>query len=386
MAKLFTSFYKRLPVRRSHTDNRLDLLTDEEIRHIRRSERWLIVAAAVLSVAGFLGYYLPIYKFPYLFPSVGFVIPLTSSVFELPWASLVWCVLLTSIELILLTFLNIAGAHEIAVATGFINAESKTEKSETLLGIGLERKATEVMRYGIDPFQDLNRWSLFLFNTLLRLKGWLASKVIRSLTRLLLGRYAVRTVLDFSGMPLYMAINAYSVHKVLREARVIIIGQTVITRLIARLPRRELTATEKELLYDTLQYIAVSKRDFHGNHYLLTRELLDLFSIPYKERHPLPADYLDKLHQSPARAMALCQIVILLGFILDGNISRRERTRLEELNSRGILRESLSELRRYRLDFVNGRGVDFWLEAYLSRIGETSDRVAADFQATIESV
>lgn len=386
MAKLFTSFYKRLPVRHSRTDNRLDLLTDEEIRQVRSSERRLILAAAGLSVAGFLGYYLPIYRFPELFPSLKFVIPFTASTLELPWASLVWCILLTSIELMMLTFLNIAGAHEIAVATGFIDAESKNEKCQTLLGIGLERKATEVTRYGIDPFQDLNRWSLFLFNAVLRLKGWLGSKIIRSLTRLLLGRYAVRTVLDFSGMPLYMAINAYSVRKVLREARIIIIGHTVIGRLLARLPRLKLTDMEKELLYDSLQYIAVSKRDFHRNHYLLTRELLDFFSISHKERHPLPKDYLDKLHQAPARAKALCQIVILLGFILDGNISRRECTRLEALNETGALRESLSDLKRYRLDFVNGRGVDFWLEAYLSRISETSDRVAADFRATIESV
>jgi hypothetical protein len=48
----------------------------------------------------------------------------------------------------------------------------------------------------------------------------------------------------------------------------------------------------RALVYDTLQYIAISKRDFHQNHYLLTRELLELWHVPAEARHPLPADYL----------------------------------------------------------------------------------------------
>lgn len=46
---------------------------------------------------------------------------------------------------------------------------------------------------------------------------------IRYLVRLYLGRYAVRTILDFSGLPVYMMINAPSVYTVLREARVIML-------------------------------------------------------------------------------------------------------------------------------------------------------------------
>ncbi len=38
---------------------------------------------------------------------------------------------------------------------------------------------------------------------------------------------AVRAVLDFVGMPLYMAINAYAVSTVMREAKVVILGQTL---------------------------------------------------------------------------------------------------------------------------------------------------------------
>jgi hypothetical protein len=74
----------------------------------------------------------------------------------------------------------------------------------------------------------MNIGLLFLFNLVFRLKGWLGNKVIRFLTRLLPGRYVVRSVLDFAGMPLYMAINAYAVSTVMREAKGIILGSTFV--------------------------------------------------------------------------------------------------------------------------------------------------------------
>ena len=60
---------------------------------------------------------------------------------------------------------------------------------------------------------------LFLFNLVLRLKGWLANQAVRYLVRLLLGRYAVRALLDFAGVPLYMAINAYAAYAVFSQGR-----------------------------------------------------------------------------------------------------------------------------------------------------------------------
>ena len=83
----------------------------------------------------------------------------------------------------MLTLLNIVGVHEIAVATGFLTADTKPGRMPDLLSIGLERKTTEVTRYGIDPFEGLHPWMLFLFNLVLRLKGWLANQAVRYLVR-----------------------------------------------------------------------------------------------------------------------------------------------------------------------------------------------------------
>jgi hypothetical protein len=167
-----------------------------------------------------------------------------------------------------------------------------------------------------------------------------------------------------------MAINAFSVRAVLREARVILMGQGVVTRLASCLPRRALSPAEQALLYDTLQFIAVSKRDFHRNHYLLTRELLARFRVPREDRHPLPPDYLDRLRAAPDGVLALCQAVILLGFVLDGHLSVRERRRLRELNARSLVPETPSEVARYIRDVLTGAGADAWLAPYLTRLAE----------------
>jgi hypothetical protein len=368
MTGLSERFFNRLPVRRLSTDGQLHLLDRQEIRRLRRLQSTVMAIAAAFSVLGFLAYYLPVYWCPQWFPAAQVSLPFLNAPLRLAWGECLWGIALMILELWALVFLNLASVHEIAVTTGFLHADNKAEKGESLVKIGLEIRSPDVRRYGIDPFQGLNVWMLFLFNLALRLKGWLGTKVIRFLTRLLLGRYAVRTLLDFSGMPLYMAINAYAVYTVMREAKVIILGQAAVGLLLQRLPEVALSSAEQGLLYDTLQYIAICKRDFHANHYLLTRGLLDHFHIPPRPCHQLSEDYLDKLQGAKPGVQALCRLVILLGFILDGHLSWRERWTLRALNERRVLPEGSREAMRHLRDFVNGAGISAWSDAYVAKL------------------
>ncbi len=363
MDRLFNRFYHALPVRAAGSDDQVHLLNAAERRRLRHANLLLMALGAGLSIAGFLAYYLPLYRYPQFFPALAMPLGV-----RLPWAELLWCVLLSLVEIWLLTLLNLAGVHETAVAVGWLTPATKGELRGALLAIGLEQKSDEARRYGIDPFQGLQPWLLLLANLLLRLKGWLANQVVRQSLRVLLGRYAVRTLLDFAGMPIYMALNAWSVYAVMREARVIIMGQVVVRLLLERLPPRALPPREQALLYDTLQFIAISKRDFHQTHALLTRELLARFGIPVEAAHPLPEDYYERLRQAPERTRALCQLVIRLGFMLDGNLSWRERRRLRALNERGVLPESYAELRQAMRDFLAGRGIEAWCAADLASL------------------
>jgi hypothetical protein len=368
MTGLAERFFNRLPVRPLSTDGPLHLLDRQEIRRLRLIQNTVTAIAATFSVLGFLAYYLPIYWYPQWFPAARVSLPFLHAPLRLAWGGFLWGIALAVLELWALVFLNLASVHEIAIATGFLNADNKAEKGESLVKIGLETRSPDVRRYGIDPFQGMSTWLLFLFNLVFRLKGWLGNKAVRFLTRLLLGRYAVRAGLDFAGLPLYMAINAYAVRAVMREAKVIILGQAAVGLLLRRLPEVALSGAEQDLLYDTLQYIAISKRDYHGNHYLLTRGLLDHFHIPAKPYHRLSEDYLDKVQGAAPGVQALCRLVIVLGFILDGHLSWRERWKLRRLNERRVLPEGDREVKRRLRDFVSGAGISAWSDAYVARL------------------
>ena len=237
MQRLYQAFFARLPIRPLANDGELHILNPAEVAFIRRRHRQALIMSAGLSVAGFLAYFLPVYGLPQLFPSAPLTLPLVGAI-VLPWAELLWGILLMVVEIYLLVLLNLWGVHEIAVATGLMGPGNKHLLAAEIIGIGLENEHRGLLRYGIDPFLGINRGVLFVFNLVLRLKGFLGNKLLRYLVQRLLGRLAVREVLDFIGMPIYMAINAYSTHVVLREARVIIMGQRLLEHLSRRLPAR----------------------------------------------------------------------------------------------------------------------------------------------------
>lgn len=365
MSALFRRFFDRLPVRTIPSDGQLHLLSDAELAAVRRTHRVAVASAAAMSVVGFLLYFMPVYSAPELFPSV--TVSLFGSEVALPWAETLWGLLLMVIEIYALVLINLWGVHEIAAATGLLGPHNKAEVAGTLIDIGLENKHRGLLKYGIDPFLGVNPWLLFLVNLLLRLKGWLGSKILRYAVQRLLGRFAVREVLDFAGMPIYMAINAWSTHSVLHEAKVIIMGQKLIEHLCVRLPADLAQRPEdRALLYDTFRFIAVSKRDFHQNHFALTKALIERYAIVVEPNQGSLEDYLARLAAAPERLRRAAVLLIVIGFLLDGQISWRERRRIRELAERGVFRFTADEVRAMCRDFVRGAGIEALLTRQLA--------------------
>src|SRR5262245_43200001 len=364
MERFYRVFFQYLPVRQVRTDSYLELLNPDESAYIERVHRRAMAIAALLDVLGYLLYYLPIYTIPRLFPVISVTLPLVGSV-VLRWGEVVWAVVTTMVEIYALVLLNIAGVHEIGVGTGYLTSETKSERTSEAIRMSLAYKRRVASHYGIDPFQGANRWLLFLYLAFARLKGWIGNKLIQYSLANFLGRFALRRVLDFAGMPLYMAINAWTTNAVLREARVIIMGQAIVESLVRRLPLSHLSGDGQIMLYDTLQYIAIGKRDYHQNHDLLTERLMQRFQIPVEKYHYMSANYLELLSHRHNMSGQLCRLVLVLGYILDGRVSRRERKQIERLNRLGILDERYDDVQRFCTDFVNGAGVERLIQHYL---------------------
>ncbi len=367
MKLLYYYFYQWLPVRKISTDGELFLLSEAEIKAIRRNETIAVWTAAFLGAMGVVLLYVPQYAFPEWFPDTR--ITLFGKIWAVPVVMLVYTVLLVVIELLLLTLLNIWCTHQVAVATGFLNYSNKKEpeKRNLLVDIGLEKKNKAVLSYGIDPLQGINKKALFIWNFFFILKATLSNMLFKVLIQRVLGRYAVKAVQDFAGIPIFALWNAWGTRTILREARVIIMGQNLVQEICIRIHRQQQPSPGfNALLYDTLQYIAISKRDFHQNHYLLTKNLFDLYGVEQKNEHWLEKGYYARLKAVAPKEKSLCILIIVLGFLLDGKLSFREVQQIKELRAEGLLETDEQSIKKYQADFINGKGVEGLVSQYMS--------------------
>jgi hypothetical protein len=372
MRTLYQLFLKNLPAQHRVADANLHLLTDGELNTIYWTQWVSIAAAASFSIIGFLALYLPYYQYTAWFSTVFINVPFYGK-YEFAWAFNLYSMLLMVLELYALTLLNIYTVHRLACITGYLTEADVHEEAPRLnaiLDVGLEVQNKAQMDYGINPFQGMSVSVVFFANLLLRLRGLLSSLAIKWIIGRWLGLSTLRAIMDFSVMPLYMLLNGYGTYILLREARVVIMGQHLIERVLQTIDYEYIkTTTHKiflaELLYDTLQFVAVQKRDYHANHYILAKLLLEKFDIMPRKEHILRHNYLDILEKTPDKLRKLCILIIHLGFLLDGNFSFREQMKVTAMHNRGIIAETTTDITAYLRSFLRGEGMTNLLNKYI---------------------
>jgi hypothetical protein len=370
MTFLYRYFYKRLNIPESETDKDIFLLNAAELNAVNRLEKRALFVSGLIGTIAVLSLYLPQYAFPNLFPNHDVALPIVGIV-AVPLVATIYGVVLVFLEIWALTLLHVYCIHNMAVATGYITESTKLvpEKLKKILAVSTEQKDKTLLNYGIDPYQGLKTSHVLLFNLFIALKATLSNMVVKVIVRRFLGRFAVREVLDLLGIPIFAFWNIMATRTVLREARVMIMGQNLIDALA---PKFEKTAAEIKnlpdtngLIYDTLQFIAVSKRDYHANHSYLTARVLPIFEIPVKTLHLISYDFSEKMAKADPKLQRFCQLIIILGLLLDGEISFRERERIAKFHKDGILEPTVSELVAYKNDFLEGRGIGQLADKYL---------------------
>jgi hypothetical protein len=236
--------------------------------------------------------------------------------------------------------INIRAVFKIAEVCGFPdkNDPDYDKHIESLMRVGLEKDDKSSSTYGLNPLQGASRWTLFLFIFISRLKASISNYVAKILLRRILGRYALRAIIDMVGVPVFAFWNAYASYIVIHETKVRIMAPNLIRQLCRNLfEQYEHNPEFTAYIYDTLQYIAMSKRRYHHNHFLLAKNILLIFTIPVKDVHPLSDDYLQKVKNSkPEIKEGIIQLLIL-GFIIDGNLSQKEFSMIDKLHSEGVI-------------------------------------------------
>lgn len=356
MDSLYKNFLKNLHLKINNNtviDESIHTLNSSELKLIKREYRKSIIQAGILGLLGVCFYYFPIYYIPLFTKTVS--LSLFNQSILLPIYDVLLCLVLTILEIYLLTIIHLRMTHNIALYSGFISSINKEAYLNKITKIATGKADKKITQYGLDPFQGTNKWVLFAINLLIKLKGFLANKILRYLIKRFAGRYAVKYVMDFIGAPIYMLLNMYATHIIYKNAKAEIFGHQLIKKYISNLPNLELNQEEKELIYHTLQLIAMSKRDFHSNHSLLTEQIISFFKIPVKEKHYFNDSFYESLQSCRKEITTICSDIFLLGLVLDGHISNKEKRRIKLLQQKQIFQHSFEAIDLACSNFIHGK-------------------------------
>jgi hypothetical protein len=368
MQSFYQWFYSRLPVKKVTTDDQVHLLTEVECKRLDELENKATWVAAFFGAMGVVLLFVPRYLFPHWFP----VLPVSLGAyrFGLPIVFMAWSAVLVFIELFLLTLLHIYCIHEIAVQTGFLTYERKAQESlqSILMKVSREQKDTSIERFGIDPLEGMNKKALFFWNIVIKLKASLSNLFFKFVIQRMMGRYAFQWLQDMAGIPVFALWNAWGTKQVLRQGRVIIMGQNLVEKVTEKCILIWTEAeVDKPLLFRTLQFVAISKRDYHANHAILAQQLIGNYNVQKPAADFDKNKYLECLQQANKQNQQLCLLILILGFLLDGMLSNREKKRLIELQSKGLNVPTYLELKQMQRTFLAGKEIRLLWDSYMKQ-------------------
>ncbi len=339
------------------------ILNSDEQALIRRVKVSALLYAGLTGAVAVLAYYVPILIWGKWFD--GFVwkisLPFLDAPFEFNYLKQIFSLVDVLIELIVLTRINIWVVAEVANACGFPDRRDPNYDLhlEQLFTVGLESKNKQMLQFGIDPYEDTSRFTLFLYTLWNLFRATLANFFVKFVVVKTILRNELRQFADLVGVPLFFVWNAVSTWRVIRAAEVYIMAPGLINDLCAKVETLHDDEHFKQNIFDALQYVVTVKRSFHHNHYILVKRLVEMFDLKeFEDMEPDRTAFLTKIKDSTPEIKASYSKLIVLGIIIDGGISWREARALRYLSSEGIISITPQQARQWCKDFRRGKGLD----------------------------
>ncbi len=347
---------------RTQQSDDLFILSAEEKEALRKIRNATYLKAGLAGALGIILLYVPYHLFgETLFPKRDIWIPFYENYIELEIEFLIFSIVLVFIEIWYLTFVNIKAVDRIAKACGCLNPIDTNfeEDLNSLINVGLEKKHKELEKVGINPYEGLSKWGVFAFQILIKLKAAISGFIWKIFVSKILGRYALRMVVDVLGAPIYAIWNIYAARKVMNEARVRVMAPPLINNFAMQLEAEFKDNTEfKSVIYPTLQAISISKRSFHYNHFLLATSLLTRFNIEVNPDISYDSDFLKKVDELSPKIQKAVSKLIVFGILIDGGLSQIEKRSLIRLKKEGVLPYSLEEVKVWSKNYFEGKGLE----------------------------
>jgi hypothetical protein len=341
-------------------DGEIHILSEEEQKDLARIRVHSLTYAAIAGAIGVVVCYVPYHLWPELFPDIWWKVPILDEYHLIPVVFLVFSLVLVLLEIAFLTYNNVRTVKEVSHACGYPNPIDKEyeEKVDTLVSVGLEKKPKNQSELGINPYYGMPK-AYILFITIFNLiKASLTNVLMKLIVRRLLGRYALRMLVDLLGIPIYAFWNAWASNRVYQEAKSRVLAPPNIQILLNQLVKeqKDNEAFRKEV-YHILDYLAIMKRSFHDNHYLLSKYTLFEFDIPVDANHVHDEDFLKRIEEGSELTKRGFSQLILFGMMIEGKLSLTEKRILNKMNEKGSFLYSLDDARIATKEYYEGRGI-----------------------------
>jgi len=366
----FKNYFQNLPFISKKSSDAEYLLNAHEIKALAKIRQRSLLTSASFGALGVIFLYLPYHLFGHIFWTYPAKLPYLGKT-ELPIAFTLYGIVLAIAEILALTFLNLRTVRQIASVCNFPKPQNPHYQRfmNILFEVSLEKPATKMLAFGINPLEGLSKTQILVYQTFTALKATLSNMFVKVIVSRILARFAIRANLaDYVGIPIFAFWDAYATNRVIREAKIRILAPHLITLLTQKLKKQLIDNQDfKLVLYDSLKFIAIAKRSFHHNHYLLAESLIEAFELEIQSRPALSeADLIQKAKKLNQEAREGLTKVLILGMLIDGKLSRQERKALLDLSQKDELIElDLAQLKKWETSFIQGKGLQNFFQAKL---------------------
>ena len=261
---------------------------------------------------------------------------------------------------------TLRSVHELARVAGIELFGRDRESSDEALIDALARAALELpnpvdLQVGVNPHREAKKWQLVLISLAYKAKVGVTNFVVKLLVRRVLGRVMVRGALrylPFVSLPVTALWNGVVTWLVLREARIRAMGPSAVEELVKAVFDDAPTLSPAGRL-SAMRAVAsaiVRTQDLHPN-------LVRLLSVVARRAGDVGKEELDDvgLFLSSLKALEpserkLSLQLVAVACIIDGKLSRRERTLWADAMASSGQEIAFQKLEGLRVAFVRGDG------------------------------
>jgi len=323
---------------------------------IRKIKRKTLSLAALYGTLGVLFLYIPQYIFPEYFANSEYTLPLINYKIEFSVFGLFYGFILVGIEIWYLMIGDLKSTSEIAALYGFNPTEKETETKE-LVKIALNKDRKKYTEVGINPYQNFSKSGLLLIRLMYLVKAFLSNFVFKIIIKRVIGRLAIREVVDMAGIPIYAFWNAYASAQIIRKTDMRMKTSQMILKVSEHFKTKYAENKQfTKLLYDTFEYIALTKKSFYPSDLIFAKHFLKTFNIKIKTEHRLSENYFETVKTLPSDIKLGIGQLLVLGFLLDGKIGTFEIKIIKKLNENEIIPYTIDEIKTWTKNYKNGNG------------------------------